>query len=57
MELTKKNDLVWDKAVQIMLTVESLQKNITSKEDLAKAIQKFSFSDGIVFEQNEIKVN
>lgn len=56
MELIKKNDLVWDKAVQIMLTVESLQKNVTSAEMVARTIQKAKHGDRGLSELVEIKV-
>ena len=56
MELTKKNDLVWDKAVQIMLTVESLQKNVSSAEHVARSIQKATKNDRGQSELAEIKV-
>ena len=56
MELTKKNDLVWDKAVQIMLTVESLQKNVSTAEHVARSIQKATNNDRGQSELAEIKV-
>ncbi|CBY08245.1 unnamed protein product [Oikopleura dioica] len=55
MELIKKNDLVWDKAVQIMLTVESLQKNVTTAEKVARTIQKATHGDGGLSELVQIK--
>ena len=56
MELTKKNDLVWDKAVQIMLIVESLQKNVSTAEQVARTILKVTSGDGGFSEIAGIKV-